>query len=109
MPHKNITAQNDTLEIILPRKCNGAALVYTPAQTTALANFVLEHSVLSSTGTDEWLGIELFNPATKLDALSLTGPSLAGWAEVPSMRKIRARRTDANGGAGWVGLEFREG
>jgi hypothetical protein len=40
---------------------------------------------------------------------ALRGPGKAGWARVPAMISIRARRTDLNGGLINVAINFREG
>lgn len=110
MPQKNCTAQNDVIEISTPRLRNGVAFLSTPSACAATAAFLVEHQIDGADGAaDEWRSIMLYDPNTKLNVTGITGPSLSAWAEVPVMHKIRARRTDANGGNGWVNFDFEEG
>lgn len=106
MPQKNL-AQNETIEIVVPRDCNGAASMTTPSTTAAGAVFVMEKFVRTGTSADEWNSMTVRNEVTGLDAANITGASQSAWAEVIAARKIRVRRTDGTGGTGLVNFEWR--
>ncbi len=93
--------QDGTIVLTIPdRSRNAVAAIATIAATSATGVFVIEVETID----DEWISIGLFNAKTQLAADNLTGASQYGWADIPGVRKVRTRRTDATGGNGSVGL-----
>lgn len=98
-------AQNAFIQIDLAKFKNGAVALATAAATVAGAVFVLEVQGIQL----EWIALKLFDTINKVDVANLTGPSKTATCEVPSYDSVRVRRTDATGGNGTVGINFREG
>lgn len=96
-------AQNEYIELVSPNRVRSAvASIATKSTTNAGATFVIQVEGCSG----EFISIGLFNAITQLAANNLTGASQYGWTDVPGNLKVRATRTDANGGDGTVGLSI---
>lgn len=103
---QDLINQNDAVTVDVPGTKFGFVSVVTDSAAAATANIVVEIDIYAN---GNWIAMGLKgmgDPTTNV--ASLTGASQAAWAEVPPCKRLRARRTDANAGDCYVGLEYVE-
>jgi hypothetical protein len=106
---KNLLAQDDAIQMLLPEEWNGGVSVWLSANATGTV--ILEFGSENASNVVEWAQVEMKNPliAVNADVDSLVGAATPqyGWAEFVGVRWVRARRTDAAGNDCYTTLSFR--
>lgn len=89
-----LAAQNDTSDALkLSASGSAVAMIATSDDTVVGAHVGLQAEYIP----DVWVSVQVFDIGVSGNVDYLTGPSKAGWADVPGAQRVRAIRLDAAG------------
>lgn len=107
---KNLVAQNDVSDMIIPEEWNGAVAIWASGTGTVILEFGSPRMV-NNAFVDEWIQIKMKDPSTavnaEVDSLIVAASQKYAWAECVGVNRIRARKTDAGGADCFVTLMYR--
>jgi hypothetical protein len=105
--NKKVVAQNDVSTQLILKGRIGIVSAMTGSANPANAAFTIEASYNDG---DDWVTPILLTDPTSAGAAvnNLTGATKSGWARLGGADRVRAKRTDANGGNGDISLTVIE-